>query len=258
MISSCRFSIATCKGVLFSISKEFTFAPCPINVCKTFVSPHWQHKCNGDALSFDSSPPSPFGPDYVHAMKCFKCSVTEDISLKNDETLPNITPACSKFDSSSKFIVNCPYSTMCIKTISTMYLQHGLEQKTITRGCASQKSSTLVFRNGNWQKEDSVMDVYAAECKNIKWLNDICLVSKFYFWLLTLASFSTKHKKTTSSRCKRTAACNGYFVLLFNILKSKGPDICSKSCGVKSSQFVEINPEQYSSRLAAPTSSATQ
>lgn len=34
--------------------------------------------------------------------------------------------------------------------------------------------------------------------------------------------------------------------------------MCSKSCGVKSSQCVEINPEQYSSKLDAPTSSATQ
>uniref|UniRef100_A0A1B0B9L2 Uncharacterized protein n=1 Tax=Glossina palpalis gambiensis TaxID=67801 RepID=A0A1B0B9L2_9MUSC len=175
--------------------------------------------------------------DQVYAIRCFKCLVTEEVSFANEEeNLPNITPACSKFDSSSKFIVDCPYSTMCMKTISTMYLQYGLEQNTITRGCAPQKSSTLVFRNGNWHKEDSVKDVYVEECRLI---NENVLAASvvaifgfglhayFHFDLHTFASFSTKHKNTTSSRCKRTAACNGYFVLLFNILNSKGPDICS-------------------------------
>lgn len=83
--------------------------------------------------------------DQAQAIRCFKCLVTEEVSFANEENLPNITPACSKFDSSSKFIVDCPYSTMCMKTISTMYLQHDFEQKTITRGCAPQKSSTLVY-----------------------------------------------------------------------------------------------------------------
>ncbi|KAL9897106.1 uncharacterized protein LOC119639212 [Glossina fuscipes] len=106
--------------------------------------------------------------DQAYAIRCFKCLVTEEVSFANEEeNLPNITPACSKFDSSSKFIVECPYSTMCMKTISTMYLQYGLEQNTITRGCAPQKSSTLVFRNGNWHKEDSVKDVYVEECRLI-------------------------------------------------------------------------------------------
>ncbi|KAI9579989.1 hypothetical protein GQX74_000777 [Glossina fuscipes] len=107
-------------------------------------------------------------PHQAYAIRCFKCLVTEEVSFANEEeNLPNITPACSKFDSSSKFIVECPYSTMCMKTISTMYLQYGLEQNTITRGCAPQKSSTLVFRNGNWHKEDSVKDVYVEECRLI-------------------------------------------------------------------------------------------
>lgn len=47
-------------------------------------------------------------------------------------------------------------------------------------------------------------------------------------------------------------------LLALSILYNSGLVICSKSCVVRSSQCVEISPEQYSSKLAAPTSSATQ
>lgn len=74
-------------------------------------------------------------------------------------------------------------------------------------------------------------------------------------------SISQMHKKTRPiSFPFISVASIGHFYLLFalSILYSNVPVICSKSCAVKSSQCVEINPEQYSSRLCAPTSSATQ
>lgn len=41
-------------------------------------------------------------------------------------------------------MTNCPYSTMCLKTISTLHLQNGQKQETVTRGCAQQKNTTQV------------------------------------------------------------------------------------------------------------------
>lgn len=51
---------------------------------------------------------------------------------------------CSKFDESDEYIVDCPYSTMCLKTISTLHLQNGQLQETYTRGCAPQKDTKQV------------------------------------------------------------------------------------------------------------------
>lgn len=52
---------------------------------------------------------------------------------------------------------------------------------------------------------------------------------------LTPELFSTKYKKTTSSLFSRTAACNGYLLLVCNNLYSRDPGISLKSSPVKSS-----------------------
>lgn len=58
----------------------------------------------------------------------------------------NITriPPCTHFDGTSVYVVDCPFSTMCSRIISTMYLQNEKEHITITLGCAQQKSSRHV------------------------------------------------------------------------------------------------------------------
>lgn len=50
---------------------------------------------------------------------------------------------CTKFDESEEFKIDCPFSTMCIKIISTLQLQNDL-QNTVTRGCAPQKDTKQV------------------------------------------------------------------------------------------------------------------
>lgn len=51
---------------------------------------------------------------------------------------------CSKFDKSEEYKVDCKYSTMCLKTISTLRLQNGQNLETVTRGCAPQKDTKQV------------------------------------------------------------------------------------------------------------------
>ncbi|XP_023169583.2 uncharacterized protein LOC111598531 [Drosophila hydei] len=97
---------------------------------------------------------------------CYKCSVTVEKYFVDNVTI--VTPLCSKFEQSSAYVIQCPYSTMCLKTISTLHLQNGQEQETITRGCAQQKNTTQVFRNRQWEQEHLVQEVYKEECTEIQ------------------------------------------------------------------------------------------
>ncbi|XP_053963440.1 uncharacterized protein LOC128866598 [Anastrepha ludens] len=103
--------------------------------------------------------------DSCMAIKCFKCSVTSEKIILRNVTV--FTPMCTKFDESEEFITDCPFSTMCLKTISTLHLQHEM-QDTITRGCANQKDTTQVFKNRQWQQEHSVQEVYDEGCIEFK------------------------------------------------------------------------------------------
>ncbi|XP_065354754.1 uncharacterized protein LOC135949198 [Calliphora vicina] len=102
------------------------------------------------------------------AIKCFKCAVTVEKIYSYAKNATIITPMCSKFDESDEYIVDCPYSTMCLKTISTLHLQNGQQQETFTRGCAPQKDTKQVFNNGRWHQEHSVQEVYEEGCGDIK------------------------------------------------------------------------------------------
>ncbi|XP_011188183.1 uncharacterized protein LOC105215766 isoform X3 [Zeugodacus cucurbitae] len=103
--------------------------------------------------------------DYTAAIKCFKCSVTVEKSDIQNTTV--FTPACTKFDKSDDFIVDCPFSTMCLKTISTLHLQNE-KLNTVIRGCAPQKDTKQVFKNRRWQQEHSVEEVYDEGCIEFK------------------------------------------------------------------------------------------
>lgn len=60
---------------------------------------------------------------------------------------------CSKFEESDEYAVDCPYSTMCLKTISKLHLQNGQQQETVTRGCAAQKDTKQVSLNMHIRNE---------------------------------------------------------------------------------------------------------
>ncbi|XP_023035869.1 uncharacterized protein LOC111519406 [Drosophila willistoni] len=99
-------------------------------------------------------------------LQCYKCSVTVERYVIDNRTI--VTPLCSKFEESSQYMVDCPYSTMCLKTISALHLQNGQKQETVTRGCAQQKNTTQIFRNKQWEQEHSVQEVYEEGCTEIK------------------------------------------------------------------------------------------
>lgn len=65
------------------------------------------------------------------AVRCFRCSVT--VEPKHNKTM-----LCTKFDGSSNFVVDCPHSTMCVKTVLRSQLA-GNQVETVIRDCAQQK-----------------------------------------------------------------------------------------------------------------------
>lgn len=100
-------------------------------------------------------------------LQCYKCSVTVEKYFIDNATI--VTPLCSKFtESSYLYMVHCPYSTMCLKTISILHLQNGQTQETVTRGCAQQKNTTQVFRNKQWEQEHLVQEVYNEGCTEMQ------------------------------------------------------------------------------------------
>uniref|UniRef100_A0A336MXK6 CSON005820 protein n=1 Tax=Culicoides sonorensis TaxID=179676 RepID=A0A336MXK6_CULSO len=99
------------------------------------------------------------------AIKCYKCSVMPPSDNKELTKNGAQSLLCSKFDESDDFITDCPYSTMCMKRIFKLQLPRGQPIETITRGCANQKYTEQVYRNGSWHKEFTVEEPYEEGCK---------------------------------------------------------------------------------------------
>ncbi|KAI8033111.1 hypothetical protein M5D96_014133 [Drosophila gunungcola] len=98
-------------------------------------------------------------------LQCYKCSVSIEKYVVDNKTMT--TPLCSKFQESFNYTVKCPYSTMCLKSISILHLKNGQNQEVITRGCAQQKNTTQIFRNKHWEQEHLVQEVYDEGCRPI-------------------------------------------------------------------------------------------
>ncbi|XP_018794285.1 PREDICTED: uncharacterized protein LOC108972216 isoform X3 [Bactrocera latifrons] len=96
--------------------------------------------------------------DSVAAIKCFKCGVTVEKNYIQNITV--LTPMCTKFDWSENFIIDCPFSTMCLKTISTLHLQNE-KQNAITRGCAPQKDTKQRLTRRCFSKK---LSDFGADC----------------------------------------------------------------------------------------------
>lgn len=96
--------------------------------------------------------------EHIEAIKCYKCSVSP-----GNRQLNTTTQLCSQFDESEKFIVDCPYSTMCSKKILRIKLQ-GKDVDTIVKDCALQKYTEQVFKNGSWHRISKIEEPYEEGC----------------------------------------------------------------------------------------------
>lgn len=93
-------------------------------------------------------------------LKCYHCTMT----LPNLYT--NETPRlCQNFDESEKFIVDCPYSTFCMKKNFTVNLSEPINAT--LRGCANQKEEIQVLKNNEWQSEIRIEEPYKEGCFSV-------------------------------------------------------------------------------------------
>jgi len=93
-------------------------------------------------------------------IQCYRC-------------LPKTTPvagnqsveACTQFDGSSKFKMDCPLSTFCMKRNFTLEFPDGRTAIVTERGCAHQSLSYRVLKRGQWQTVNDVNEtVYQDGC----------------------------------------------------------------------------------------------
>lgn len=70
------------------------------------------------------------------AIKCYRCTVNP-----TEQT-------CRQFDEDNdRYIVDCPYSTMCLKKVYRLKLTDGTDSETVSRDCAKQKyTEEVIFR----------------------------------------------------------------------------------------------------------------
>ncbi|XP_018568399.1 uncharacterized protein LOC108908756 [Anoplophora glabripennis] len=97
-------------------------------------------------------------PSLKADLRCYRCIVASPVVNYEGETY-NL---CKDFDYSEKFIVNCPYSTFCVKKIVSAkipYLINGTE-----RDCASQKLKQHKYQNKMWHVDYIVEDPYIEGC----------------------------------------------------------------------------------------------
>lgn len=129
------------------------------------------------------------------AIKCYKCQVSP--ILYKIGNLTNTTPLCSKFDESDDYITDCQYSTMCVKKISRLYLQNGTVD-TVIRGCASQKYTDQVLKQGAWRVEHKVEEPYKEGCEEFKENNLSGSSSTYCYCRGNLCNFAIKNDPTIS------------------------------------------------------------
>lgn len=77
--------------------------------------------------------------DVTAAIKCYRCTVAP--SFRSDNRTQQL---CSKFSETDEFVVDCPYSTMCMKKVFRYQLQDGTNIETVNRNCADQKYTEQV------------------------------------------------------------------------------------------------------------------
>lgn len=73
------------------------------------------------------------------AIKCYRCTVGPSNRFAN-----RTQQLCAKFSESDDFVIDCPFSTMCMKKVFNYKLLDGQTVETVSRDCASQKYTEQV------------------------------------------------------------------------------------------------------------------
>ncbi|XP_032792990.2 uncharacterized protein LOC116929753 [Daphnia magna] len=98
----------------------------------------------------------------VFGIQCYRC-LPKAVPNTNNQTT-SLEP-CSQFDGSSKFVIDCPLSTFCMKRNFTLEFPDGRNAIVTERGCAQQSFSYRVLKRGQWQTINDVNEtIYQDGC----------------------------------------------------------------------------------------------
>ncbi|XP_050312557.1 uncharacterized protein LOC126747797 isoform X2 [Anthonomus grandis grandis] len=94
------------------------------------------------------------------AIQCYRCKVA---SFVYTDTIP----ICKDFDLSERFIVDCPYSTWCVKTNRFTKL-NGKEVNGTERYCAQQREISQILQDNKWHYQTLIREGYQEGCNVTK------------------------------------------------------------------------------------------
>lgn len=99
----------------------------------------------------------------VTSLQCYHCL----INPPPGEYYNTTKRLCMHFDYSERFVVECPYSTMCMKQEFHLDIQNGVRIKGVLRDCALQKHETQDYKNGAWFPKVEILEPYREGCEDI-------------------------------------------------------------------------------------------
>ena len=97
----------------------------------------------------------------IDGLQCYQC--TADPHIQNGPKSTTLY-TCSDFDHSDKYVIDCPYSTLCLKRVQSLVINDLVTVNVTTRGCATQKSKTPTYVNGSWTDVIQIVEPYQSGC----------------------------------------------------------------------------------------------
>ncbi|XP_068623500.1 uncharacterized protein [Battus philenor] len=145
----------------------------------------------------------------VSSLQCYKCLINPPLG-ENYNTAKTL---CVQFDYSDSFIVDCPFSTMCMKQDFHLDIQDGVRISGVLRDCAPQKHEYQDFKNGKWTPKTEILEPYEEGCFSADDKGERVTASRYCYCRKNLCNStpSTNHD-------------NGYtdimgVILVFNLMK---------------------------------------
>ncbi|XP_050679789.1 uncharacterized protein LOC126975792 [Leptidea sinapis] len=130
----------------------------------------------------------------VSPLQCYQCL----INPHPGEYYNTTKRLCVHFDSSEKFVVDCPYSTMCMKQEFYLDIQNGVRINGIQRDCAQQKHEYQDYKNGRWSPKTEIVEAYEEGCTSPDDKGERAVVTRYCYCRNDLCNTSsTNHEGYT-------------------------------------------------------------
>ncbi|XP_026501281.1 uncharacterized protein LOC113404573 [Vanessa tameamea] len=98
----------------------------------------------------------------VTSLQCYQCLINPPPGQYYNTT----KRLCMHFDKSDKFVVDCPFSTMCMKQEFHLDIQNGVRITGVLRNCATQKHDYHDYKNGTWSPKTEILEPYEEGCSH--------------------------------------------------------------------------------------------